>query len=163
MTSLKLEPLTKAAFEPFGDVIEVAAGGNEYDINGGTTRRYHDLATAIATGEDARVIISMARAQPFALPLTVKMVERHPEGSQAFVPVQPCRFVVVVAPDENGAPGTPRAFLAAAGQGVNYFRGTWHGVLTALDNVCDFVVVDRDGEGKNLEEYFFPDPFRIEQ
>lgn len=163
MSTIKIEPLTRAGFESFGDVIEIAEGGNDYAINGGTTRRYHDLATAIATGEDARTIISMARAQPFALPLSVKMVERHPEGSQAFVPVQPCRFVVVVAPDEYGTPGTPRAFLAEPGQGVNYFLGTWHGVLTALDEVRDFVVVDRDGQGNNLQEYFYPEPFRIEQ
>lgn len=162
MTAIRIEPLTREAFEPFGDVVEISDSVENYPINGGTTQRYNDLATAIARGEDARVAISACRAQPFELPLELKMVERHPEGSQAFIPMQPCRFVVVVAPDENGTPGQPRAFLAAPGQGVNYFAGTWHGVLTVLDKVSDFAIIDRQGEGPNLEEYFYEQPHRIE-
>lgn len=163
MQTIRIEPLTREAFEPFGDVIEIAAGQSSMPINAGTTQRFHDLATAVATGEDARAVISMARAQPFTLPLELKMVERHPFGSQAFVPVSPGRFVVIVARDEDGTPGTPRAFMAAPGQGINYFRNTWHGVLTALDKVSDFIIVDREGEGDNAEVYDYPSPFRVEE
>lgn len=163
MRVVHTEPLTKAAFTPFGDVIEVSASAAHFPINGGTTERYHDLATAIAAGEDPRVIISIGRAQPFALPLELKMMERHPLGSQAFMPLKPARFVVVVAPDADGGPGTPRAFLAGPGQGVNFFLGTWHGVLTVLDEETDFLIVDRQGEGTNLEEHVFDQPYRIEQ
>ncbi len=162
MSVIKLEPLTGKAFEPYGDVIEIRDSAENYLINNGTTRRYNDLATAVAQGPDARVAISTCRAQPFDLPLDLKMVERHPDGSQAFIPMQPCRFVVVVAPDEDGTPGAPRAFLAAPGQGVNYFAGSWHGVLTVLDQVSDFAIVDRQGEGPNLEEHFYDQPYRIE-
>jgi len=162
MKSIAARPLTQDAFALYGDVIEIGPDRTSHFINGGTTERFHDLSTAVAFGEDARVIISMARARPFEPPITLDMMERHPEGSQAFVPVATARFVVTVAPDENGRPGEPEAFLAAPGQGINYFRGTWHGVLTALDNVTDFLIVDRDGDGINLEEYHFEAPVRVE-
>lgn len=159
--TIKITPLTREAFAEFGDVIEITAKTGSHPINAGTTQRFHDLATVVATGEDARAIISMARAQPFALPLTLSMVERHPHGSQAFIPLKPTRFLVVVAPSKNGKPGTPRAFMAAPGQAVNYFLSTWHAVLTALDEQTDFLIVDREGEGKNLEVYNFPEPYVV--
>ncbi len=161
--TIKIEPLTHKAFLAFGDVIEVTPDTTSHPINDGTTQRFHDLATAVATGEDARVIISIARAQPFSLPLTLEMLERHPYGSQAFVPLKPTHFLVVVAPDEDGKPGTPRAFMAAPGQGINYFLGTWHAVLTALEPDTDFLIVDREGDSKNLEIHDFDTPWTIEK
>lgn len=163
MPTIKLEPLTSDAFLEFGDVIEVTEDTDSHPINAGTTQRFHDLATVIATGEDARGIISIARAQPFTLPLEVKMMERHPYGSQAFVPLSPARFVVVVANDKDGNPDTPRAFLTKPGQGINYFLGTWHAPLAALDHQQDFLLVDREGDGNNLETFDYADAFKIEQ
>ena len=160
MTTITAERLTAAAFAPFGDVIEISPDAVDQPINGGTTKRF-DIAKATATGTNAGVIISMARATPFELPLELTMVERHPHGSQAFVPVSPARFLVVVAPDEGGRPGTPRAFLAAPGQGINYHRGTWHGVLTALDAQTDFIIVDRKGDEPNCDTFDYPEPYRI--
>lgn len=159
--TIKIAPLTQEAFAAFGDVIEITAETDSHPINAGTTQRFHDLATVVATGEEARPIISMARAQPFTLPLTLKMVERHPNGSQAFIPLRPTRFLVVVAPNEGGKPGTPLAFMAAPGQAINYFLGTWHTVLTALDAETDFLIVDREGEGENLEVFDFPEPYIV--
>lgn len=161
MPRLTAKPLTRDAFEPFGDVIEVDAALPNHPINAGTTRRYHDLGTAVATGEDARVILSMARAQPFALPHRFTQVERHPFGSQAFVPVAPARVLVVVAPDEDGTPGEPVAFLAEPGQGINYFANVWHMPLAVLDQVTDFLVVDREGAGTNLETFDYPDSWEV--
>lgn len=163
MPSIKIEPLTKEAFLAFGDVIEIRPDGDNHPINGGTTTRFHNLGTVVANGEDARPIISMARAKPFELPLKLEMVERHPFGSQAFIPVRPTRFLVIVAPDEDGRPGTPRAFHASPGQGINYFVNTWHGVLTALDEETDFIIVDREGAGENLEEFHFPQAWSVEE
>ncbi|MCF6302828.1 MAG: ureidoglycolate lyase, partial [Devosiaceae bacterium] len=97
----------------------------------------------------------------FSLPLKLKMLERHPDGSQAFIPVTPTRFLVVVAGDKNGTPTTPRAFMAAPGQGINYFQNTWHGVLTALDLATDFIIVDRAGDGKNLQIHKIIEPYEI--
>jgi ureidoglycolate lyase len=162
MIPIRARELTRAAFAPFGDVIEVDAALASHPINGGTTQRFHDLGTASVSGSNARVALSMARASPFSLPLTLKMVERHPLGSQAFIPVRPTTFLVVVAPDEDGRPGAPQAFLAAPGQGINYHAGTWHGVLTALDEATDFLIVDRIGDEPNCDIHHFPEPYRIE-
>lgn len=162
MHKIIAQPLTQDAFQEFGDVIEIRDGTKNFAINGGTTQRFDDLATAVALGEEARTAISMARAQPFTLPHSVSMVERHPHGSQAFIPVQSTRFMVIVALDENGKPGTPRAFLAQPGQGINYFVNTWHGVLTVLDAPADLIIVDRLGVGQNLETYDYPKPWEID-
>lgn len=158
--TIRLEPLTAEAFAPFGDVIE-AAGDPSFLFNRGKAGRYHDLARTEATG-DGRIGVSIGRAQPYVLPLALDMVERHPLGSQAFIPLGRDPFVVVVAPDEGGRPGRPRAFLTAPGQGVNYPRGLWHGVLTPLGDEADFLIVDRIGTGVNLEEHFFPEPWTVE-
>jgi ureidoglycolate lyase len=147
MPELKVEALTPAAFAAFGAVIAADAAGRTFAINQGTTRRYHALATVdLDSGQAA---ISLARAQPFKLPLTISMLERHPLGSQAFVPLQGARWLVVVA---DSTESTPRAFLADRGQGVQYHRGTWHHPLLALDAGGDFLIVDRIGMGDNCEE-----------
>ena len=96
----------------------------------------------------------MFNAEPRSLPYSFDMVERHPEGSQAFLPMTQHPFLVIVAPDTAGRPGTPRAFVTAPGQGVNFARGTWHGVLTPLHAPGLFAVVDRIGDTPNLEEFF---------
>ena len=153
-------PLTRQNFAPFGEVLEVG-GDNHYPINAGKAERYHDLATAEATGPSARVLISIVRGTPYGFPLALKMVERHPLGSQAFMPLSPKPFLVVVCPDDGSGPGTPQAFLAGPGQGINYPRGRWHGVLTPIGEPQDFLVVDRGGDGINLEEHFFEEPYEI--
>jgi ureidoglycolate lyase len=91
------------------------------------------------------------------LPLKLDLVERHPDGSQAFVPMSHQPFLVVVAEDQNGIPQNIRAFLTEAGQAINIHRGVWHGVLTPLYDPGLFAVIDRIGEGPNLEEYWLPD------
>ena len=85
------------------------------------------------------------------------------EGSQAFLPMCLDPFIVAVAPDANGRPGLPQAFLTAPGQGVNYHRHIWHAVLTPLSAPGLFAVVDRIGEGANLEEHWFEEPYTIVQ
>ena len=89
------------------------------------------------------------------------MMERHPEGSQAFIPMSMDPFLVIVAPDQGGAPGLPRAFLTEAGQAINFHRGTWHGVLTPLVAPGLFSVVDRIGDGANLEEFWFDTAYSV--
>ena len=89
------------------------------------------------------------------------MVERHPFGSQAFMPLSPRPFLVVVAHDTPNGPGEPHVFLTHPGQGVNFPKGLWHGVLTPIGEAQDFLVVDRAGDEQNLEEHFFADPYEI--
>ena len=91
----------------------------------------------------------------------VTMVERHPFGSQIFMPLDQRPFLVVVCPDQNGRPGLPQPFVTAPGQGINYARNTWHAVLTPIGQPQNFLVVDRGGDGNNLEEFFFDEPFEI--
>lgn len=160
MRTLTTEPLTRDAFAPFGQVIE-AEGAHHYPINSGNCERYHDLAKVELAGVHARPLISLLHSRGFTLPLELKMVERHPLGSQAFYPLSASAFLVVVAPDESGTPGIPRAFLTAPGQGVNIAINTWHGVLTPIGAEADFLCVDRGGDGNNLEEHFFTEPWLI--
>ncbi len=81
------------------------------------------------------------------------MLERHPLGSQAFMPLEGRPYLVVVARRGDGRPGEPVAFMASGAQGVSYARGTWHHPLVALGERSDFLVVDRGGSGVNLAEY----------
>ncbi len=155
-----VEPLTRVAFAPFGQVIETA-GSQHFTINSGMTERYHDLAKVELGGVHARPLISIFHGSAYTLPLTLKMVERHPLGSQAFYPLSQRPFLVIVAPDQSGTPGAPRAFLTSPGQGVNIAMNTWHGTLTPLDAAADFLVVDRGGDGDNLEEFYFEPPHII--
>jgi len=149
--ALVLRPrrLTREAFRPYGEVIE-AEGAPGYPINEGTTYRFHDLAT-VETG-DGRPLVSIFRAQPRPSPIAIRLMERHPLGSQAFMPLQPRDWLVVVAPPgKPPAPETLEAFRATGSQGVNYAPGVWHHPLLALEPNSDFLVIDRGGEG-NLEE-----------
>ena len=152
---LRAEPLTAAAFAPFGDVIE--AGGAGADINDGTCVRFDDLAR-VETDANGAAGLSVFRAAPRALPLPVEMLERHPLGSQAFVPLSRRAFLVVVAEGSAERPDleTMRAFQTAPGQGVNFHRGVWHHPLIALEEVCDFLVADRVGPGENCDIFKFP-------
>lgn len=145
------QPLTAAAFAPFGDVLDTA-GTPDKMINAGLCGRYHDRAR-LDFGGKGRAGISMFKAQARSLPYQVELLERHPEGSQAFIPMNPDPFLVIVAPDQGGRPGPPVAFVTAPHQGINFHRGTWHGVLTPLFAPGLFAVVDRIGETANLEEF----------
>jgi ureidoglycolate lyase len=158
--TIKVQPLTKAPFALFGQVIE-RDGAHHYPINAGNCERYHDLAKVELAGVHARPLISLMQSRGFSLPLPLKMVERHPLGSQAFYPLSQNPFLVVVAPDHNGTPGTPLAFVTGPGQGVNIAINSWHGVLTPLGPEANFLCVDRGGEGNNLEEYFFAEPWTV--
>jgi ureidoglycolate lyase len=160
MKEIEIQPLTKDAFAPFGEVIEME-GAQNFPINAGTCIRYHDLAKIETTGEKARPMISLMRAKPSTLPLELRMVERHPLGSQAFIPLSDNLFLVVVAEETGDGPGEPLAFRTGPGQGVNIGRNVWHGVLTPLDHLSDFAVVDRGGDGVNLEEHIYRAPFLI--
>ena len=152
------QSLTEEAFAPFGNVLD-CSGPPDKMINAGLCGRYHDRAR-LDFG-DGQAGISLFEAELRSLPYTFDLLERHPDGSQAFLPMSQDPFLVIVAPDDGGAPGTPLAFLTAPGQGINFHRGTWHGVLTPLSGPGLFAVVDRIGEGANLEEHVLDTPWVV--
>jgi len=156
---VKSTPLTATAFAPYGDVIEVA-GAPDKIINQGLCARHHDLARLDFT--DGRAGISLFDAKARTLPLVVDMVERHPLGSQTFVPVSGVPFLVVVAEDEDGMPVRLKAFVTQPGQSINLHRGIWHGVLTPINAPGQYVVVDRIGAGDNLHEFWFKTQYVVE-
>ena len=153
MLELIAEPLTADAFAPFGEVIDARTSAS-FPINAGRTQRHHDLATVQTLGENARTLINLFVSQPVTLPLELTFLERHPLGSQAFMPLHEERFIVVVAPPgESIDAADVRAFVTDGRQGVNYRAGTWHAIQSVLDQEAEFLVVDRGGEGNNCDEY----------
>lgn len=155
---LRPEPLIREAFAPFGDVLAFD-GAPSFAFNAGMAERWHDLAR-VDFGPGGRAALSLGRSKPRVPPFDLDLLERHPLGSQAFLPLAPVALLVVVAPDEDGESGRPRAFLGAPGVGVNFLRGTWHGVLSPLAP-CDVVILDREGPGANLEERRLAEPWRV--
>jgi ureidoglycolate lyase len=144
---LVIEPLDAIAFAAFGDVIAPEAARKVISVNDGTAQRFHALGRVDSDG--GATVLSIFRAQPRTLPFEVRMLERHPRGSQAFVPLSGAPYLVVVAEDPSLP---PRAFLARGDQGVNFRKGTWHHPLLALEREVDFLVVDREGDDDNCDE-----------
>jgi len=159
MKSLTPELLTAAAFRPYGNVIETA-GADSSSINRGNCRRYNDLAN-IDIDSSGVVGISLFDAKLYTSPYQLNYVERHPLGSQAFIPMTGDPFLVVVADDADGVPQQPKVFLTDGKQGVNYGRNIWHGVLTPIIAQTLFTVVDYIGPLNNLDEYEFHTPYKI--
>jgi len=153
---LAAAPLTAAAFAPFGDVIE-AEGRAQYPINAGTAQRYNDLAKVEVTAAGGRPLISLLKAEPVSLPLRLRLMERHPLSSQAFIPLSSTPFLVIVAPPGALDTDRIRAYLSNGRQGVNYRTGTWHHPLVALEQTSEFLIVDRGGEGDNCDEISLED------
>jgi len=154
---LTAKRLTQEAFALFGDVIAVDEHNQHFPINQGYTTRHNNLAQVDVLGDGAQGIISIFRSTPLSLPVKISMMERHPLGSQAFIPLSKLPYLVVVAPKGELDLSKVELFFAQSHQGVNYHTGTWHHFCLALDDVSDFLVVDRQGEGKNCDEVVLND------
>lgn len=150
--SLKPEPLTAAAFAPFGDVIACDDLAEKKNINYGNTVKYANLARLDLLAEGGQPAVSIFRSTPLPRPVLIKIMERHPLSSQAFYPLSGRPYLVVVAPPGAFDPQKVRVFLAGPQQGVNYHKGTWHHFSLALEEVSAFMVIDRDGPGRNCDE-----------
>lgn len=161
--AIQIQPLTKDSFAPFGEVI-TCEGNDFFHINDAHTERYHALVQTEIEGE-ARTGISIFRnIKTTTIPFEVSMLERHPIGSQAFIPMQGQKFLVIVAPNLNANEpdlSQLKAFMTNASQGVNYRAGTWHHPLLTLESPSDFAVVDRIGSGNNCDVFTFPNTIQI--
>lgn len=156
---ISIQPMDAASFASFGDVLTLKSKPDKM-INQDMCGRHHDLAKLDFT--DGQAGISLFDAVPRQLPYTLDMMERHPLGSQAFIPLHEHSFLVIVASDMGGKPGEPLAFLTAPRTGINIYKNTWHGVLTPLQAPGMFAVIDRIGYGKNLEEYWLDEKYIIQ-
>ncbi len=149
---IRPEPLTREAFRPYGDVLETD-GVTPESINEGHTQKFADLAD-ITLADAGRVQLSIYRSSAIELPLTIRTLERHPLGSQAFMPLHQRPFPVIVAPPGSAPdPTTIRAFLSNGHQGVNIHAGVWHHYQLTLDEDSDYLVIDRAGPGANCDEH----------
>jgi ureidoglycolate lyase len=150
---LKPEPLTAEVFAAYGDVVESSQQQVEA-MNAERFERFDDLCAVEAN--EGRVAISIARCRTVTtLPHRFDMIERHPLGSQSFVPLTPCRMMVVVAPPgEPAAAAELRAFVSNGRQGINYHRGTWHMPLIAFDAGQEFLIIDRVGDTPNCDLHY---------
>ncbi len=155
---IEAQPLTTAGFAPYGDVIEVD-GAPDKIINQGMCGRHHDRARLDFGNGRAGISLFDAKARNF--PYQLEMVERHPDGSQAFIPLSGIPMLVIVADDVSGEPDNLKAFLSGPGQAVNLLRGVWHGVLAPIGSEGQYIVVDRIGEGPNLQEHWFAKPYTV--
>lgn len=156
LNEIVVKPLDRGEFEPFGDVIEIDSTVEAISINDGYATRYDDLTTVDVLGSGGRPLINIFRCRPRPLPIAIHMMERHPQGSQAFISLENKKFIIVVAPSGKSVdPENLSAFITNGFQGVNYARGVWHFPLICLNEEQDFLVVDRGGPGNNYEEIFF--------
>lgn len=156
MLTIKPEPLTPEAFASFGEVIQIP-GSKQFEINSGYTTRVHDLIDIQLEGSGARPQMSIFMGRP--RPLDIRMLEKHPLGSQAFYPVDDKRWIVVVATEPKAE--CVRAFWANGRQGVNYYKGVWHHPLLVIEPQ-QFVIIDRGGDGHNCDEMTLPESVLID-
>ncbi len=145
---MKAQPITAEAFAPFGEVI--TCSGAHHMINAGQCKRFSDLASFDIL--DGTLGLSLFQSELRSVPYSCNLLERHPLGSQCFIPMGQSDYLVIVAKDEGG-PTNPQAFLATGHQVVNIARNTWHGVLAPISGSGLFTVMDRIGDGSNLEEH----------
>lgn len=166
MWTLRTEPLTAEAFAPFGQVLQTPQSGDR-NANQGTAVRLDRVGALVSTRGGCPPNLAMIRALPQALPLKMRLMERHPCSSQAFIPLQCSRYLVIVAPTAAG--GGPewkslRAFVATGSQGINYGVGTWHHPFTALDSAADLAMLAwEDGTARDCEEVPLPEPITVEE
>lgn len=158
MIDILAQPLTRDAFAPFGDVLETTDTPDKL-INGGRCKRFHDQANIDCA--DHEVGMSIFDSKVCTLPYTLDLMERHPLGSQAFIPMNAGIFLVIVAEDAGGVPVNLRAFYTTPFQSINIHRNIWHGPLAPLTPLAKYIVVDYVGTKPNLEEYSFDSPYRM--
>lgn len=160
MAKLSVEPLTRQAFAPFGEVVETE-GLTPLSINQGYAARYNELANIDVGADGGQINISWFVASARPAPIAIRLMERHPLGSQLFMPLNGGNWLIVVCTDPH-TPSTYRAFAAYGNQGVNYARNCWHHPLLVVRDASSFLVVDRKGGGNNLEEYWLDETMQLD-
>ncbi len=146
-----IEPklITKENFSKFGDMI-TTENIKPLEINNGYAKRFDDIAKIDTSNKNGETTISIFSALKRSFPMKIDMMEKHPLGSQAFIPMKQTTFLTLVAPEgERLEIDKIESFVVPKGKGVNYKTGIWHFPLIATEDM-DFLVVDRKGSGENL-------------
>ena len=143
------KPITKENFSKFGDMI-TTENIKPLEINNGYAKRFDDIAKIDTSNENGETTISIFSALKRSFPMKIDMMEKHPLGSQAFIPMKETTFLTLVAP-EGEKPDLEKieSFIVPKGIGVNFKTGIWHFSLISTEDM-DFLVVDRKGLGDNL-------------
>jgi len=146
---IKPKPITKENFSKFGDMI-TTNNIKPLEINNGYAKRFDNIAKLDTSNENGETTISIFSALKRSFPMKIDMMEKHPLGSQAFIPMKETNFLTLVAP-EGKKPDLKKieSFIIPNGIGVNYKTGIWHFPLISTEDM-DFLVVDRKGSGDNL-------------
>ena len=141
--------ITKQNFSSYGDIISTE-DATPIDINAGYAKRYDNLANINTSKENGESIVSIFSAIKRTFPMKIDMMEKHPLGSQAFIPMKETIFLAFVAPSGD-KPNLDKleSFIVPKGIGINYNPGIWHFPLISTENM-NFLVVDRKGSGNNL-------------
>ena len=146
---IKPIPITKNNFSQFGDVISTSEI-KPIEINNGYAKRYDSIANLNTSKDNGETTISIFSALKRNFPMKIDMMEKHPLGSQAFIPMKETTFLAFVAPNGDKPDlNKIEAFIIPPGIGVNYKPGTWHFPLISTEDM-NFLVVDRKGSGDNL-------------
>ena len=154
MIELTPHLLNEADFTPYGEIIDTTTA-QQQSINFGLTTRFHDMATVDLAGPEARTLINVFRSNAITFPHSVKVMERHPLGSQAFIPIAKTAYLILVGDGEQQLDiESLKLFYCDGSVGVNYHRNTWHHYQMVIQGQADFLVIDRGGKGNNLEEHY---------
>ena len=151
---IKPKKITRKNFRKFGDLISVKKK-KSININDGYAKRFDNLCRINTSSKKGKTIMSIFSAKKRKFPMNIKMMEKHPLGSQAFVPMNETTFLVFVAP-KGKRPNTKKieSFIVPKQTGINYKPGIWHFPLISSKNM-NFLVIDRKGIGNNLKIYNF--------
>ena len=148
--------ITKENFSEFGEVIS-AEKVNPIDINDGFAKRYDNLADINTLKDKGKTIVSIFSSVKRSFPMKIDMMEKHPLGSQAFMPMKETTFLCFVAPaGEYPEVSKIKSFIIPPKKGINYKPGIWHFPLISTEDT-DFLVIDRMGAGENLIIHNFKD------
>jgi len=146
---IKPKPINKSNFLKFGEVISTE-NIKPIKINNGYAQRFDGIATLNTKNERGETTISIFSALKRTFPMKIDMMEKHPLGSQAFIPMKETTFLALVAPTgEKPDLNKIESFIIPPGIGINYNPGIWHFPLISTEDM-NFLVVDRKGSGKNL-------------
>ena len=141
--------ISKENFANYGDLISTN-NVKPIDINNGYAKRFDNLANINTLKDQGKTIVSIFTALKRNFPMKIDMMEKHPLGSQAFIPLKETTFLAFVAPNGDKPDlNKIEAFIIPPGIGINYKPGTCHFPLISTEDM-NFLVVDRKGSGDNL-------------